>query len=78
MREEILEAIKNYLAKIRHADPETMTEETDFSKDMGGTSLEFAQLAAYLESEYDVDLPYMAFCRKKTLGDMADFVEESM
>lgn len=78
MYEEILNALIDYLTDCKKLAKESMTEDTLFQEDLGGKSVDIAHLAAFLEAEYDVDLPYMKFSKQKTLGDMARFVEQSM
>lgn len=78
MYQEALEAIINRLAEVKKLDPETLNENTHFYEDLSGTSLELAHLGTFLESEFDVDLPYMKFSKQKTLGEMAKFIEKAM
>ena len=78
MYEEVLEAIVKYLTENRHWDEAALKEDALFVEDLGGKSLDIAHLATYLEAEFDVDVPYMKFCKQKTLGEMAKFVEKAM
>ena len=78
MYEEILNAIYGQVASMKHMGKDGLKEDMLFVEELGGKSLDVAQLASFLEGEFDVDLPYMKFSKQKTLGDMARFVEESM
>jgi acyl carrier protein len=57
---------------------------TDASQYGAGTKFEelalksanYSQLTTYLEDAFDVEVPYMDFRRKKTIGEAAEYIEE--
>ena len=56
--------------------PEELNEETDFALDLGAKSGNVSQMTTFLEDEFDVEVPYMEFRRKSTIGQAADYVAE--
>ena len=78
IREEIYEKICDRVVKRLNAQRENLTLETKFVADLGGKSLEYAQMAQYLNAEYDVEMPYLKFSKLETLGEMVDYVVEEM
>lgn len=49
------------------------TEDTVFEA-LGMKSVNYSQMTTALEDEFDVEIPYMDFKRKTTLGAAADYV----
>lgn len=75
-REEILEKLIERAAPLFGKTPEEMTEEMCFVEDLNAKSVHYSQITTYLEDEFDVEIPYMNFRRKKTIGEAADYVAE--
>ncbi|MBN1103092.1 MAG: acyl carrier protein [Deltaproteobacteria bacterium] len=76
MREEILEKIIQRTAEIFKKNPSELSADTDFVADLKAKSVNLVQIIAVLEDAFDVEIPFMQFRRKKTLGEAADFVAE--
>ena len=53
-----------------------MTAETKFVEDLNAKSVNYVQIIAVLADEYDVEINFMEFRRKKTLGEAAEFVAQ--
>jgi acyl carrier protein len=74
-RNEIINAIIERTAKLTGRDPSELDENTEFaSLDM--KSVNYSQLIVYLEDEVDVEISYMAFRKRATIGDAADYIME--
>ena len=73
MVEEIIEAISEQL-KI---DPSTLTEQTSILDDLGADSLDIVELLMTLEDRYGVIVPDDEASKLKTIGDIADYIEEN-
>lgn len=76
IRDEILEKIIKRAAEIFKKDPAELGEETKFLDDLQAKSVNFVQIIALLEDDYDTEINFMAFRRNKTFGEAADFVAE--
>lgn len=53
-----------------------MREDMNFTEDLQAKSVHFSQMTTYLEDEYDIEIPYMPFRRKATIGEAVDYVLE--
>lgn len=76
LREEIKEKLIERAAPLFGKEAEEITEEMKFVEDLKAKSVHFSQITTYLEDEFDVEIPYMKFRRKKTLGEAIDYVLE--
>jgi acyl carrier protein len=55
---------------------EDITPETRFKEELNAKSIGVAQLMNAIEDEYNVEVPFMQFKRKKTITEVADYVKE--
>lgn len=76
LKDEILEKIKQRAAEIFKKDPGELTLDTRFTEDLKAKSVNLVQIIAILEDAYDVQINFMEFRRKKTLGEAAEFVAQ--
>lgn len=75
-REDIIAKIIERGAPLFGKKPEEMTENMRFSEDLAAKSVHISQITTFLEDTYDIEVPYMQFRRKKTIGEAADYVCE--
>lgn len=75
-RDEVIAKIIERGAPLFGKKPEEMTEDLRFNEDLAAKSVHISQITTYLEDEFDIEVPYMQFRRKKTIGEAADFVCE--
>ena len=75
-RLEVIEKIIERGAPLWGKNPEELGEETRFAEDVNAKSVHISQITTYLEDEFDIEVPYMQFLRKKTIGEAADYVCE--
>lgn len=74
LRDRIIEKIIKRASEIFHKSPEYFNEDTNFPEDLQAKSVNYVQIIALLEDVFDVEINFMAFRRRKTFGEMADFV----
>ncbi len=74
--DEILAKIIERAAELFKADPSTYSGETRFVEDLKAKSVNYVQIIAILEEDYDISIPFMEFRRKKTFAEAAEFVAE--
>jgi len=72
-RKQILECMYKRLGEILNIDSSTLNEDTTFAS-LNMKSVNYSQLTTTLEDAFDVEIPYMNFKRKATLGEAADYV----
>ena len=76
LRDEILEKIIQRAAEVFKKDPGELSADTSFLGDLKAKSVNFVQIVAILEDAFDVQINFMEFRRKKTLGEAAEFVTQ--
>lgn len=72
----IQEKIIQRISAILGISPETVNEDSKFIEDLNAKSGNMSQLVNFLEDEYDVEVAYMDFRRKKTVGQAAEYIAE--
>jgi acyl carrier protein len=73
------EAIEILIAKAKDIFPHctvALDANTGFEKDLGAKSANIVQFSVALEDEFDIEVPYMEFKRKKTFGEAADYIAQ--
>jgi len=71
----VFDRIKEALASQFELDPEKITRETDVMNDLGADSLDLVELIMMLEEEYGVSVTDESVYERKTVGEIADFIE---
>jgi len=73
-QEIVLAKIVARVAELFKTDPSQYSAETRFVEDLKAKSVNYVQIIAVLEEEFDVPIPFMEFRRKKTFGEAAGYV----
>lgn len=76
VRNKALAVIIRRAADVFKVDPATLSAGTSFETDLQAKSANYVQITTVLEDEFDVEIPYMEFKRKKTFGEAASYVEQ--
>ncbi len=76
LKEEVLEKIIQRSATLFKKGPGELTADTKWVEDLKAKSVNYVQVIAVLEAEFDVQINFMEFRRKKTLGEAAEFVAQ--
>jgi acyl carrier protein len=76
IREEVVEILEKKAAALFQIDAAALSENTRFEEDLHCKSTNYVQFTAALEDEYEIEVPYMAFRRNKTLGEAGDYIEK--
>ena len=74
LRNEIYQKLVERAAPLFGVKPEDMTEDKRFEEDFHAKSVHYSQITTFLEDIYDVEIPYMTFRRKATVGEAVDYV----
>ena len=75
-REQAVQKIIERASAIFGKGPGEINEDTRFAEDLGAKSGNVSQMTTFLEDEFDVEIPFMEFTRKKTVGEAADYITE--
>jgi acyl carrier protein len=76
LRDEILEKLIVRTATVFKKKSAELSTETNFIEDLKAKSVNMVQIISVLEDEYDVEITFMEARRKKTIGEMADYIAE--
>lgn len=76
IRERAIMKITERVCQLFGKKPEEINENTRFVEDLGAKSGNISQMTTFLEDEFDVEVPYMEFRRRTTVGAAADYIEE--
>lgn len=74
VREEVKSKLIRRAAPLFGKQPEEMNEDLRFVEDLNAKSVHYSQITTFLEDEFDVEIPYMTFRRKKTIGEAIEYV----
>ncbi|HHV13194.1 MAG TPA: acyl carrier protein [Clostridiales bacterium] len=73
-RDEVFEMLVERGAPLFGKSKEEMNEDMRFVEDLNAKSVHYSQITTFLEDKFDVEIPYMTFRRKKTIGEAVDYV----
>lgn len=76
LKEQVLEKMVERASQIFKKAPGELTGETKFVDDLKAKSVNYVQIITILADTFDVDIPFMEFRRKKTLGEAASYVAQ--
>lgn len=76
LKEEILGHIIQRAAEMFRRDPGELNADTLWVEDLDAKSVNYVQVITILADEYDVEINFMEFRRKRTLGESAEFVAQ--
>ena len=72
---DILEAVKEILAKQLRVDADSISDDTDIMDDLGADSLDVVEMLMSIEQEYGIVVPDEVIVTFKTVGDVVRFLE---
>ncbi len=73
----IVDKIKSILAEQLDVDAEELTLETDIARDLNADSLDVVEILMSLEDEFSVEIPDEEIENIKTIGDLAEYIENN-
>lgn len=74
---EMLEAVKEILAKQLRIDVDTIDENTNIVSDLGADSLDVVEMLMTIEEEYGIVIPDDVVVTFVTVGDVARYAENN-
>lgn len=74
---EMLEAVKEILAKQLRIDVDTIDENTNIVSDLGADSLDVVEMLMTIEEEYGIVVPDDVVVTFVTVGDVARYAENN-
>jgi acyl carrier protein len=73
-KEQVVKKIVERICEIFGKKESEVSETTRLVEDLGAKSGNLTQLTTFLEDEFDVEVPFMEFRRKATVGEAAEYV----
>ena len=74
---EMLEAVKEILAKQLRIDVDTIDENTNIVSDLGADSIDVVEMLMTIEEEYGIVVPDDVVVTFVTVGDVARYAENN-
>ena len=74
---DMLDAVKEILAKQLRVDVDSISYDTDIVDDLGADSLDVVEMLMTIEQEHGVVVPDEAIMTFKTVGDVAKYIENN-
>jgi acyl carrier protein len=76
LKDQILEKTIQRASELFKKNPSELSADTKFVEDLKAKSVNYVQIITILADTFDVEIPFMEFRRKKTLGEAAEYVAQ--
>ena len=76
INEEALETLCKKAAALFGGQPSDYGENTRFEEDLHCKSVNYVQLSAALEDQFDIEVPYPEFIKLKSFAEAAEYMRE--
>ena len=76
--EEVFEKVKGIIVEQLGVAETSVTMEASFIDDLGGDSLDIGELVLALEEEFDMEIPDADAEKVVTVGDVVDYIKDSI
>ncbi len=73
----VFDKVKKIIAEQLDIDPDSITQESTITEDLGADSLDVVDLVMSFEDEFDVEIPDDAVETIRTVSDIVKFIEEN-
>ncbi len=74
--EMVFEKVKKIISEQLEVDQSIISENSTITGDLGADSLDLVDLAMSIEDEFDIELSDEALDKIKTVGDLAEYIED--
>ena len=76
--EEVFEKVKEIIVEQLGVSETSVTMEASFIDDLGADSLDIVELVMALEEEFDMEIPDADAEKVVTVGDVVDYIKDSI
>ena len=76
--EEVFDKVKEIIVEQLGVAENAVTEEASFIDDLGADSLDIVELIMALEEEFDMEIPDADAEKVVTVGDVVDYIKDSI
>ncbi len=74
----VTERVMSIVSEQLSCDPENLTVDSDFVKDLGADSLDIVELVMELEEEFGITIPEEEADKVRTVGDAIQHIEAAL
>ena len=74
LADQVREKVYAAVSEAMNTPREDLTDATEIIADLGAKSANLVRIIAVLEDEFDLEIPFMQFRRKKTMGEAIEYV----
>ncbi len=74
LKEQVRSTMYEAVSSAMDKPVEELADDTQLIADLGAKSVNFVRIISVLEDEFDLEIPFMEFRRKKTLGEAIDYI----
>jgi acyl carrier protein len=72
--EQVRTALYAAVSQALNKPAEELNDGTELIKDLGAKSVNFVRIIGALEDEFDLEIPFMEFRRKKSIGEAIEYI----
>jgi acyl carrier protein len=73
-KEQVRSTMYSAIVATMNKPVEELTDGTELIADLGAKSVNFVRIISALEDEFELEIPFMEFRRKKTIGEAIDYI----
>lgn len=74
VKEQVSSTMYAAISAAMNKPAEELSDDTQLIADLGAKSVNFVRIISALEDEFDLEIPFMEFRRKKTIGEAIDYI----
>ncbi len=74
LRDEVRAKMYAAVSEAMNTPVEQLSDSTEIIADLGAKSANLVRILSVLEDEFDLEIPFMQFRRKKSIGEAIDYV----
>ena len=74
VKEQVSSTVYAAISAAMNKSAEELSDDTQLIADLGAKSVNFVRIISALEDEFDLEIPFMEFRRKKTIGEAIDYI----
>jgi acyl carrier protein len=74
LRENVSSTMYAAISATMNKPVDELSDSTEIIADLGAKSVNFVRIISALEDEFELEIPFMEFRRKKTIGEAIDYI----
>lgn len=74
LRENVSSTMYAAISATMNKPVDELSDSTEIIADLGAKSVNFVRIISALEDEFELEIPFMEFRRKKSIGEAIDYI----